>query len=79
VTVPTALEPTLTVSVIGFALVAPAAMAVPLVHVTAWPVAEQLHPVPVADEYVRPPGSVSVTVIVPEVAAVPSALSTVIV
>src|SRR5512140_3355210 len=79
VTVPTALDPTPTVSVIALGLVAPAAMTALLVHVTTCAAAEQLQPVPAALEYVRPEGNVSVTVIVPDVAAVPSALSTVMV
>src|SRR5512139_3545581 len=72
VTLPTAAEPTFTVSVIALGFVASAAMTAALVHVTACQAAEQVQPVPVAAEYARPAGSVSVTVMVPEVAAVPS-------
>src|SRR4051794_37761827 len=60
-----------TVSVIGFALVPPAAMTALLVHVTTCAAAEQVQPVPVPDTNARPVGSVSLTVIVPEVGAVP--------
>jgi hypothetical protein len=66
--------PTLTVSVIGFPAAA-AAMLVVLVHVALWPEPLQIQPVPLAALNVKPAGSVSVTVIVPEVAAVPVLLT----
>jgi hypothetical protein len=45
----TAVDATATVSVIAFALVAPAAIALELVHVTTCPAAPHDHPVPVAE------------------------------
>jgi len=64
----------LTVKVIGAPL-PPAAMAVVLVHVTFWPAPLHVQPVPLAALNVNPVGSVSVTVIVPVVAAVPVLLA----
>ncbi len=49
VTAGTAVEATATVSMIGLALVAPAAMAAALVQVTVWPAAAHAQPVPVAE------------------------------
>ena len=66
-------------SVIEFALAAPAATTAELVHVTVCPAAAHAHVVPLADTKASPVGSVSVTVIVPDVGAPPSVLSTVIV
>jgi hypothetical protein len=74
VTVAGAFVATLAVSVIGFPA-APAAMTVALVQVTVCPAALQVHPVPLAALNVRPVGSVSVTVIVPEVATLPVLLT----
>jgi hypothetical protein len=74
VTVAGAFAATLTVRVIGVPA-APAAMTVALVHVTVCPSALQVQPVPVAALNVRPVGSVSVTVIVPEVATLPVLLT----
>ena len=78
VTLGTAATATLTVRVIGL-LLAPAASGPAVVQVTAWPTALQLHPVPVPDTYVRPVGSVSVTVIVPVVGPDPTVFDTTIV
>jgi hypothetical protein len=61
---------TLTVRVIGFPL-AVTAIAVVLVQVAVCPLPAHVQPVPLAVLYVRPVGSVSVTVIVPEVATLP--------
>src|SRR2546430_3618917 len=70
---------TTTVSVIGFGLVAPAAMTVLLVQVAVLlptTVVEQFQPVPVGmAATVRPVGRLSVTVIVPLVAKVPGLLA----
>jgi hypothetical protein len=65
---------TLTVSVIGVPA-APAAMTVALVQVTVCPSALQVQPDPLAALNVRPVGSVSVTVMVPEVAMLPVLLT----
>jgi hypothetical protein len=73
----TAAASTFTVSVIGFP-VAAAAMTVALSQVTVWPAALQVHPVPVAALNVSPAGSVSVTVIVPEVATLPVLLTAIV-
>jgi hypothetical protein len=62
--------PTLTVREIEFPT-APAAMLVALVHVTVWPAAPHVQPVPLAEANVRPAGSVSIAAIVPEVATLP--------
>jgi hypothetical protein len=64
----------LTTSVIALPA-APAAMLVVLVHVAVWPEPVHVQPVPLAALNVRPTGSVSVTVIVPNVAAVPLLLT----
>ena len=70
---------TTTVTVIGFGLVAPAAMTVALVQVAVLlptTVVEQFHPVPVGRAaIVRPAGRLSTTVIVPLVANVPELLA----
>ena len=66
---------TFTESVIGGAG-APAAMASLVVHVTTCPAALQLQSVPVALTYFRFGSSVSVTVIVPELGAIPPLLTT---
>ena len=70
VTLGTAPAATVTVSVM--ALLPPAPMEPELVHVTACPPAEQLHPLPAPETKPRPVGSVSVTVVVPLVAADPT-------
>src|ERR1700736_892433 len=57
----TAVEATATVSVIGLALVAPAAITPALVQVTSGGAETQAQPVPVAETKVSPVGSVSVT------------------
>ena len=59
-------------------LVLPTAIAALLVHVTVDVTALQFQPAPLAEAYVKPDGSVSVTVIRPEV-AIPPLLLTVIV
>ncbi len=56
-------------------LIAPVANEPVLVQVTVWPEAEQFHPEPVADTKLKPDGSVSVTVIIPLVAADPTFLT----
>jgi hypothetical protein len=56
---------------------APAAIDVVLVHVAVCAAPLHVQPVPLAALNVRPVGSVSVTVIVPEVAAVPLLLTTI--
>ena len=72
---------TTTVSVIGFGLVAPAAMTVLLVQVAVLlptMVVKQFQPVPVGiAATMRPVGKLSVTVIVPLVADVPELLEAV--
>ncbi len=68
---------TFTVRVIGFPA-APAAMTVALVQVIVCPTALHVQPVPVAALNVRPVGSVSVTVIVPEVATLPELLTAIV-
>jgi hypothetical protein len=70
VTLGAAAGATATVSVM--VLPPPFAMALGLVHVTVWPLAEQLHPVPVPETKERPVGSVSVTVIGPAAEAGPA-------
>jgi hypothetical protein len=77
VTLGNAARPTATVNVIGFPL-APAAIEVVLVHVTAWPAALHVQPVPVAETYVKPVGSVSVTVTVPLEASAPVLLGVIV-
>ncbi len=77
VTVAGAFAATLTVSIIG-ALDAPAAMTAALVHVTVCPAALHVQPVPVAALNVSPVGSVSVTVIVPDVATFPELLTAIV-
>jgi hypothetical protein len=77
VTVAGAFAATLTVSVIGVPAAA-AAMTVALVHVTVCPSALQVQPVPVAALNVRPVGSVSVTVMVPDVATFPVLLTAIV-
>jgi len=74
VTVAGASAATLTVSVM-IVPAAAAAMTDALVHVTVCPAALQVQPVPVAALKVRPVGSVSVTVMVPEVATFPVLLT----
>jgi hypothetical protein len=69
-----ALAATFTISAIGFP-VAPAAIAVALVHVTVCPAALHVQPVPVAALNVKPAGNVSVTVTVPDVATFPELLT----
>ncbi len=70
---------TTTVTVIGFGLVAPAAMTVALVQVAVLlptTVVAQFQPVPVGRAaMVRPAGRLSITVIVPLVAPVPELLA----
>ena len=70
---------TTTVTVIGFGLVAPAAITVALVHVAVLlptTVVEQFQPVPVGSAaMVKPAGRLSTTVIVPLVAALPALLA----
>ena len=70
---------TTTVTVIGLGLVAPAAMTVELVQVAVLlptTVVEQFQPVPVGSAaMVKPAGRLSVTVIVPLVAALPALLA----
>jgi hypothetical protein len=68
---------TFTVSAIGFPA-APAAILVALVHVTVWPAAPHVQPVPVAEANVSPAGSVSTAVIVPNVAAPPVLLTAIV-
>jgi len=75
VTVAGAFAATLTVSVMG-APAAAAAMTAALVQVTVCPAALHVQPVPVAALNVKPVGSVSVTVIVPDVATFPALLTT---
>jgi hypothetical protein len=70
VTVAAAFAATLTLSAIGVPF-PPAAMTVVLVHVTIAPASAHVQPVPDAALNVSPAGSVSVTVIVPEVATLP--------
>ncbi len=67
--------PTLTLK--AKVLLPAAAIAVLLVQVTVWPEAEQLQPVPVVEPVtkLRPVGSVSVTVMVPELATPPLLLT----
>jgi len=74
VTVAGAFAATFTVSVIG-APAAAAAMTAVLVQVTVCPAALQVQPVPLAALKVKPVGSVSVTVMVPEVATLPLLLT----
>ena len=70
---------TTTVTVIGFGLVAPAAITVELVQVAVLlptTVVEQFQPVPVGSAaIVKPAGRLSTTVIVPLVANVPELLA----
>jgi hypothetical protein len=75
VTLAGALAATCTVSVIALPEAA-AAIAVALVHVTTPPAALHVHPVPLAALKVKPVGSVSVTVSVPDVARFPELLTT---
>ena len=72
-----ALGDTFTLRVMGLPL-APAAMTVVLVHVTTAPAAEHVQPVPLAEKYDKPVGSVSLTVIVPEVATLPLLLTRIV-
>jgi hypothetical protein len=65
---------TLTVTVMAVPL-ALAAIADVLVQVAVWPLPLHVQPVPLAALYVKPAGSVSVTVIVPEVGPVPVLLT----
>jgi hypothetical protein len=74
VTCGTAAGSTFTASVIGLPA-APAAMTAVLVQVTIWPDALQVQPVPLAALKVKPVGSVSLTVIVPDVATLPVLLT----
>jgi len=77
VTVAGAFAATFAVSVIG-SPPAPAAMTAALVHVTVGPAALHVQPVPEAALNVKPVGSVSVTVIVPDVATLPLLLTTIV-
>jgi hypothetical protein len=74
VTLGTAACATLTVRVIGAAF-APALITAAVVQVTTWPAFVHVQPVPVADANVRPAGSVSVTVTVPDVLTLPVLLT----
>ena len=65
-----ALAATLAVSVSG-AAVEPTATSALVLQLTAWPLTEQLHPVPLAPTGVSPAGSVSVTFTVPTVLPLP--------
>jgi hypothetical protein len=65
---------TLTVSLMGLAF-APGAMLAAVVHVALDPAPLQLQPAPAAAPNVNPAGSASVTVSVPDVAAVPALLT----
>ena len=71
VTLGTAAGATPTVSVIVLMVLLPA-MGPGLVQVTTWPLAEQLQPVPVPLTKLSPVGKLSVTVIGPVVAALPT-------
>jgi len=77
VTLGTAAARTLTLSVIAFAFAA-AAIAVVDVHVTVCPLAPHAQPVPDAELYVSPVGSVSMTVTVPLVGEPPGLLATIV-
>jgi len=77
VTVAGAFAATLTASVIGVPA-APPAMTAVLVQVTVCPAALHVQPVPLAALNVKPAGSVSVTVMVPEVATFPVLLTAIV-
>jgi len=67
----------LTVNVMALPVPAKAMLAV-LVHVAVWPEPPHVQPVPLAALKVNPAGSVSVTVVVPDVASVPVLLTVIV-
>jgi hypothetical protein len=77
VTLGTALESTLTLTVIGVPL-PPAAMTPLEVHVTVCPLALHVQPEPLAELYVSPGGKLSTTVTVPLVSVPPELLGTIV-
>src|SRR5207253_5780716 len=68
-----AAAPTLTVSVI--VVESPMASAFGFVQVTLWPEAEKVQPAPAPDTKLSPAGKVSLTIMLPLVAALPTFVS----